>query len=265
MLIVEHSTIWVIPKYISYNILAQLIKVFRGMLAFLEGYHLSTPGTYILELRLHRRLHQELIDYHSFCFCHLPCGELWYSMKEVTCQLFTLALGLSWYNPWECTETHYVYTHYQSHLIHAVSGDVFHILLATLWYFTTSWRKSIVRLLGPWTVLTYTIITFITNQSFYLYKLPCEEVWFYTKEISCQSHAAVPLESVDIFDRSRLLRTPSLARPGFGLMTSRSWQYVSCHWDVCSNHLTIREFLKKKCTATYIILETWGNFKCTGS
>ena len=28
-------------------------------------------------------------------------------------------------------------------------------------------------------------------------------------------------------------------RPGFELMTSRSWQYISCHWDAYSNHLVI--------------------------
>ena len=28
-------------------------------------------------------------------------------------------------------------------------------------------------------------------------------------------------------------------RLGFKLMTSRSWQYISCYWDTCSNHLAI--------------------------
>ena len=31
-------------------------------------------------------------------------------------------------------------------------------------------------------------------------------------------------------------------RPGFELITSRSWQYISCHWDACSNHLVISDF-----------------------
>ena len=31
--------------------------------------------------------------------------------------------------------------------------------------------------------------------------------------------------------RTEVLHTPSLTRPGFELMTSRSWQYISCHWD----------------------------------
>ena len=31
--------------------------------------------------------------------------------------------------------------------------------------------------------------------------------------------------------RTEVLRTPSSIRPGFELMTSRLWQYISCHWD----------------------------------
>ena len=31
-------------------------------------------------------------------------------------------------------------------------------------------------------------------------------------------------------------RTPSSAQSGLELMTSRSWQYISSHWDACSNH-----------------------------
>ena len=36
-----------------------------------------------------------------------------------------------------------------------------------------------------------------------------------------------------------------LVQPDFGsikLTTSRSWQYTSCHWDTCSNHLAISDF-----------------------
>ena len=44
--------------------------------------------------------------------------------------------------------------------------------------------------------------------------------------------------------RTEVLRTPSLTRLGFNLTTtSRSWQYISCHWDACSNHLAISDFL----------------------
>ena len=37
------------------------------------------------------------------------------------------------------------------------------------------------------------------------------------------------------------IRTPSSTRPGFELLISRSWQYISCHWDACSNHSAISD------------------------
>ena len=33
--------------------------------------------------------------------------------------------------------------------------------------------------------------------------------------------------------QTKILCTPSLTQLGFELMTSRSWQYFSCHWDTC--------------------------------
>ena len=38
---------------------------------------------------------------------------------------------------------------------------------------------------------------------------------------------------------TEVLRTPSSNPTGFKLMTSRSWQYISCHWDACSNYTDI--------------------------
>ena len=37
--------------------------------------------------------------------------------------------------------------------------------------------------------------------------------------------------------------TPSSTRTGFELMTSRSWQCSSCHWDACSNHQAISDLI----------------------
>ena len=37
--------------------------------------------------------------------------------------------------------------------------------------------------------------------------------------------------------------TQSTTWPGFELMTSRSWQHISCHWDACSNHSAISDFI----------------------
>ena len=51
--------------------------------------------------------------------------------------------------------------------------------------------------------------------------------------------------------RTEVSSTPSSTQPGFELMTSRSWQYTSCHWDACSNHLAISDFTYK-----YRVLQT---------
>ena len=42
--------------------------------------------------------------------------------------------------------------------------------------------------------------------------------------------------------RTEVLRTPSSTQLDFDLMISRSWQYISCHWDACSNHSAINDF-----------------------
>ena len=44
--------------------------------------------------------------------------------------------------------------------------------------------------------------------------------------------------------RTEVLCTPSPStQPGFELMTFRSWQFTSCHWDTCCNHLAINDFI----------------------
>ena len=43
---------------------------------------------------------------------------------------------------------------------------------------------------------------------------------------------------VQVWLRTEVLPTPNSTRPGFELMTSRSWQYISCHWDACSKPLS---------------------------
>ena len=47
---------------------------------------------------------------------------------------------------------------------------------------------------------------------------------------------------IQVWLRTEVPSTPSLTRPGFELMTSRSWLYISCHWGVCSNHLATSDF-----------------------
>ena len=41
--------------------------------------------------------------------------------------------------------------------------------------------------------------------------------------------------------RTEVLCAPSMTQPWFELMTSRSWQYTSCHWDTCFNHSAIND------------------------
>ena len=41
--------------------------------------------------------------------------------------------------------------------------------------------------------------------------------------------------------RTKVLLIPNSTRPGFELMTSKSWMYISCHWDTCSNHSVISD------------------------
>ena len=48
--------------------------------------------------------------------------------------------------------------------------------------------------------------------------------------------------------RTEVIRTPSLTQSGFELMTSRSWQYIPCHWDACSNHSATSDFLQILCS-----------------
>ena len=39
--------------------------------------------------------------------------------------------------------------------------------------------------------------------------------------------------------KTEVVRTPSSTQPGSELMTSRSWQHISCQWDAHSNHSAI--------------------------
>ena len=39
-------------------------------------------------------------------------------------------------------------------------------------------------------------------------------------------------------------RTPSSTQPRFELMTSKSWHYISCHWNAYSSHSVISDFLR---------------------
>ena len=47
--------------------------------------------------------------------------------------------------------------------------------------------------------------------------------------------------------RTKVPHTRRTIRPGVELMTFRSWQYISCHWDACSNHSAVSDFHQSFC------------------
>ena len=51
--------------------------------------------------------------------------------------------------------------------------------------------------------------------------------------------------------RTEVLCTLSSTWQGFE-MTSRSWQYTSCHWDACSNYSAVSDF-------SWIEIENWSS------
>ena len=73
--------------------------------------------------------------------------------------------------------------------------------------------------------------------------------WFLIK--SCLQFSKVYLVQVRL--KAEVLCTPSSARLGFELMTSRSCLHTSCHWDACSNHLAISDFVPNWCWFMYLI------------
>ena len=73
----------------------------------------------------------------------------------------------------------------------------------------------------------------------------CKVHWTYagycTKNRSSSSASSLFfIFFVQVWLRTEVLSTRSLTQPGFALMTSRSWQCISCHrWDSCCNNLVI--------------------------
>ena len=55
--------------------------------------------------------------------------------------------------------------------------------------------------------------------------------------------------------RTEVLCTPSSTRPGFEILTPRSWQYLSCHWGACSNHAIWFPFIILKHPPQFIPIE----------
>ena len=82
---------------------------------------------------------------------------------------------------------------------------------------------------------------------------------------TCKSHFICvfgPGFWVKVQLKTEVLHTLSSTRPGFELMISRSWQYISCLWDACCNHSSINDFSRNVLPWRS---EVWSDFKCTGS
>ena len=81
--------------------------------------------------------------------------------------------------------------------------------------------------------------------------------------------AAIKTFLVQVRLRTEVPITPSSTRSGFELMTSRSWQYISCYRDACCNYSAISDFLYiyTQCTIRRIsddmliqILHRWAEY-----
>ena len=70
-----------------------------------------------------------------------------------------------------------------------------------------------------------------------VFKAPASGVF---KVCSCLPLPSILLVQVRL--RTEVPSTQSSTQLGFELMTSRSWQYISCHWDACSNYSAISDF-----------------------
>ena len=59
--------------------------------------------------------------------------------------------------------------------------------------------------------------------------------------------------------------TPSSTQLGFESMTSRSWQYILCPWEVCPNHSAIMDLpFKVKFSSPLLFLEFLPKYKTLG-
>ena len=61
-------------------------------------------------------------------------------------------------------------------------------------------------------------------------------------KVWCSKSLSTKFFLVQVRLKTEALNTPSSTRPGFELMTSRSWQHISCYWEACSNHFVISDF-----------------------
>ena len=76
------------------------------------------------------------------------------------------------------------------------------------------------------------------------WNLPCGLTLDYLILIVQKYPFRVRIYLVQVQLRTEVLSTPSSTWSVFKIMTYWSWQYISCHWDTCSNHLAISNGLR---------------------
>ena len=86
-------------------------------------------------------------------------------------------------------------------------------------------------------------------------------IFLFFSSCYCTSHYFSIILFVQVRLRTAVLRTLSLTRLGFELMTSRSWQHISCHWDACSNNSPISDYCVRTICTCWLITQphciTW--------
>ena len=71
-----------------------------------------------------------------------------------------------------------------------------------------------------------------------------ENIYMYTHQIKDFLREIL---LVEVRLRQKYYAPPSSTRLGFELMTPKSWQYISCHWDTYSNHSASSDFYHCQC------------------
>ena len=76
------------------------------------------------------------------------------------------------------------------------------------------------------------------NLDFFEFDLSSSSISSWNTFMKCTSFSLYFLFKYDLGQK---YYAPRSIRPRFELMTSRSWQYIACHWDACFNHLAISD------------------------
>ena len=103
-----------------------------------------------------------------------------------------------------------------------------------------------------WTNLLYLMSHFRFLQLFFfLFSLQHNKVIRFPAMLPCRNRLVLfcysfvslcPQIAIRQQDLERSTRHTKFDPTGFELMTSRSWQYISYHWEACSSHLAVVDF-----------------------